>query len=212
MKITILNGSPKMSAGISGLIIKQMEKHLNINADVYNAIHLARQEELKKETIAKIFDCDALLIIFPLYVDSLPAPLIKVLTAMERMSKEISVNPQVYSIVNCGFYEASQNTLALEMIKSFTLRVELPWGYGIGIGGGGMLSSMGDNWSKGPVSSIHKALCEMADAIKNKKSGQNVFVGPKFPRLLYLIVADLGMRRLAKQNGLKNVRLKPYSS
>jgi len=211
MKITVLNGSPKMSAGISGLIIKQMEKHLDINIDVYNAIHLVRQDELKKETIAKIFDCDALLIIFPLYVDSLPAPLIKVLTAMERISKEISVKPQVYSIVNCGFYEASQNTLALEMIKSFALRVELPWGYGIGIGGGGMLSSMGDNWSKGPVSGIHKVLYEMAVAIKDKKSGQNVFVGPKFPRLLYLIAADLGMKRLAKKNGVKNVRLKPYN-
>ena len=211
MKITVLNGSPKMSAGISGLIIKQMERHLNTNIDVYNAIHLVRKDDLNEEKIIKIFDCDALLIIFPLYVDSLPAPLIKVLTAIERFSQEISTKPQVYSIVNCGFYEASQNTLALEMIKSFALRVELPWGYGIGIGGGGMLSSMGDNWSKGPVSGIHKALYEMAVAIKDKKSGQNVFVGPKFPRLLYLIAADLGMRRLAKKNGAKNVRLKPYS-
>jgi len=75
-----------------------------------------------------------------------------------------------------------------------------------------MLSSMGDNWSKGPVSGIHKALYEMAVAIKDKESRQNVFIGPKFPRLLYLIAADLGMRRLAKKNGAKNVRLKPYSS
>jgi len=212
MKITVINGSPKMSAGISGLIIKQMERHLNESIDVYHAAQIVKQkEESQTEIFAKILDCDALLIIFPLYVDSLPASLIKLLTNLERISPDISIKPQVYAIVNCGFYEAAQNATALDIIKCFAQRTGLPWGYGIGIGGGGMLSSMGDNWSKGPVSGIHKALYDMAVAINAKESKPSIFVGPKFPRFLYMIAADLGMRRLAKKNGVKNIRFKPYS-
>jgi len=209
MKITVINGSPKMSAGISGLIVKQIERHLNISVDVYYAIQLAKQTELQRDVFEKILDCEALLIAFPLYVDSLPAPLINVLRRLEKISSEVSIKPQIYSIVNCGFFEAKQNAMALEMIKSFSLRAGLSWGYGIGIGGGGMLSSMGDNWSKGPASGIHKALCDMADAIKAKESKSSVFVQPKFPRFLYLIAADLGMRRLAKKSGV-NIRAQPY--
>ena len=211
MRISIINGSPKMSAGISGLITKQIERHLNVSVDVYHAIRLAKQEESHTDVFEKVLDCEALLIIFPLYVDSLPAPLIKVLNRLENISSDVSVKPQVYSIVNCGFFDANQNLLALEMIKSFSIRSEMTWGYGIGIGGGGMLSSMGDNWSKGPVSGIHKALCDMADAINTKESKPNIFVKPKFPRFLYLIAADLGMRRAAKKNGVKNIRARPYT-
>jgi len=211
MKISVINGSPKMSAGISGLLINQMERHLNVSFDVYHAIQTVKEKESATDELLELLDCEALLIIFPLYVDSLPAPLINVLGRIEKISSEVSVKPQVYAIVNCGFFDAKQNAAALEMIKSFSIRAKLPWGYGIGIGGGGMLSSMGDNWSKGPVSGIHKALNDMAAAINAKKSKQNIFVKPKFPRFLYMIAADLGMRRLAKKNGVKNIRAKPYT-
>jgi multimeric flavodoxin WrbA len=211
MKISVINGSPKMSAGISGLIINHMEKLLNVSIDVYHAIRLIKKEESTTDELAKILDCEVLLIIFPLYVDSLPAPLINVLSKIEKISSDVSIKPQVYSIVNCGFFDAKQNATALEMIKSFSLRAKLPWGYGIGIGGGGMLSSMGDNWSKGPASAIHKALSDMAAAINAKESKQNIFVKPKFPRFLYMIAADLGMRRLAKKNGVKYIRAQPYT-
>jgi len=210
MKISVINGSPKMSGGISGLITNQMERHLNVSFDVYHAIKLIKQIESQTEELAKILDCEVLLIIFPLYVDSLPAPLINLLGRIEKFSSDVSLKPHVYAIVNCGFFEAKQNALALEMIRSFSLRAKLPWGYGIGIGGGGMLSSMGDNWSKGPASGIDKALNDMAISINSKESKQNLFVKPKFPRILYMIAADLGMRRLAKKNGVKNIRAKPY--
>ena len=74
MKISVINGSPKMSGGISGLITNQMERHLNVSFDVYHAIKLIKQIESQTEELAKILDCEVLLIIFPLYVDSLPAP------------------------------------------------------------------------------------------------------------------------------------------
>jgi len=193
----------------------QIVRQLNVSPDVYHAVRLAKQEESQTTELAGILDCDVLLIIFPLYVDSLPAPLINVLNRLEQISSGVSVKPQVYSIVNCGFYDAKQNALALEMIKCFTSRTGLSWGYGIGIGGGGMLSSMGDNWAKGPVTGIHKSLCDMTDLINagvNKERKPNIFVSPKFPRFLYLIAADLGMRRLAKKNGVKNIRAKPYNN
>jgi len=215
MKLAVINGSPKVSGSTSELIIKQLERHLGEKIDIYHAITLLKQDSAKIVEIGKVLDYDALLIIFPLYVDSLPAPLIEVLSRLENIVKsETSPGnmrlPQIYSVTNCGFFEAEQNSSALKMIEHFATRAGLPWGYGIGIGGGGMLSSMGDNWSGGPVSVVHNALRDMAIAIKNKDSKQNVFVSPKFPRWLYLLAADIGMRQLAKRNGVKNIRAKPY--
>jgi hypothetical protein len=62
------------------------------------------------------------------------------------------------------------NELAVDMIKHFAIRAGFPWGYGIGIGGGGMISSMGEHWQSGPVGSIYNAL---SDLVQNIQNGEN---------------------------------------
>ena len=65
--------------------------------------------------------------------------------------------------------------------------------YGIGIGAGSMLYNAGEDWENGIASDIHHALCNMATAIKEKRSGQNIYVAPKFPRFLYKIAANVSL-------------------
>ena len=223
MKMTAINGSPKAADSTSAKIIEQMERILGEQIEAHHAARLV-QGETPPETIAAILEADILLIVFPLYVDSLPTPLIELLARLERAAcRDISrsaAGPQVFAIVNCGFYEAAQNTLALDMIEYFARRAGLPWGYGIGNGAGPMLASMGDNWAKGPASSVYRALCDMAADMHRKVSNPNagtqntskpnVFVGPKFPRFMYKTVADLGMRLSARRNKTRNLRARPY--
>ena len=210
MNISAINGSPKTKKNASGSIIRQMEKLLGVNVETHHAAQLV-SGETPGETIINILSSDALLIAFPLYVDSLPAPLIELLSRLENAVRGGAAKPRIYAIVNNGFFEASQNTLALEMIEHFARRTGMPWGYGIAIGGGGMLVGLGEDWSKGPSSGIYRAMREMAGAIREKRSGPNVFVTPKMPRFIYRIAGDLGMRRFAKKKGVFNLRDKPYT-
>ncbi len=211
MKITAINGSPNTKNSLSGRIIGQMEKLLGVKANAYQAIRMI-QDHAAPEGVSALLDADILLIVFPLYVDSLPMPLVEVLTRLKAAAKSAANKPRVYAIVNCGFYEQEQNALALNMARHFSVESGLPWGYGLGIGHGGMISSFGDDWSKGPASGVYKALCDMADAMRAGKSGPDVFAAPMFPRFLYNMAANWGFRSLARKNGaLKTVRARPYA-
>lgn len=209
MKISAINGSPKASGSLSSAIIKQMESLLGVNLDTYHALRLV-QGETPPETLKGIINSDVLLIVFPLYVDSLSAPLIELLTRLENTARHAAGTPQVYAVCNCGFFESEQIALALQIVERFAHRAGLSWGYGVGIGGGPMLMGMGDNWEKGPASSVHQKLKDLTTAIQDSKTGDNVFVTPIFPRFLYKITSDMSMKIEAKRNGVKNIRARPY--
>lgn len=59
-------------------------------------------------------ETDILLIVFPLYMDYLPFPLIELLTRLENTIQHGAAIPKVFAIVN-GALDATQTTLALEM-------------------------------------------------------------------------------------------------
>ena len=210
MKTAIINGSPKAAAGVSTRIIEQMKKLLGERTETYHAAQLVHTET-PQEATAGMMEADILLIVFPLYVDSLPSPLIELLTRLESAACHGTAIPSVYAIANAGF-ESTQTTPALEMIEHFACRAKLPWGYGAGIGLGGMLYSVGDNWEKGLASGIHNVLRDMAAAIKEKRSGRNVFVEPKFPRFLYRAAANFNFWLRARRNGAGNLWARPYKT
>ncbi len=211
MKITAINGSPNTKDSLSGRIIGQMEKLLGEKIEARQAIRMLNVETAADDASA-LLDAGALLIVFPLYVDSMPMPLIEALTLLRDAAKRSVAKPRVYAIVNCGLYEAEQIALSLNMARHFAEEAGLPWGYGLGVGHGGMLSSFGDDWSKGPASGVHKALGDMAAAIRAGKSGPDVFTAPNFPRFLYCLAANWGFRMGAKRNGaLNTVRARPYA-
>ncbi|MEG6523938.1 hypothetical protein [Desulfotomaculum sp. 1211_IL3151] len=213
-RVAALNASPKTTKSVSGMLIEKMEGILNLKIDAYQATQLIRQEKIS-ESIAEIFTADALLIVFPLYVDSLPAPLIKLLTIMEETAKAANLSlPVVYAICNCGFYEAEHTRPALHMLRHFALRAGLTWGYGIGIGGGGFVQSTSKNMAKGPGANIYAALCTLGEVIRNNSAEEreDVFVMPKIPRFLYKIGGNIGWRQMAKQNGVgRKLHARPHS-
>ena len=209
MKITAINGSPNTKDSTSGRMIELMEKRLGVKAEVRQAVHMIKENGLRDA--AALLDSDVLLIVFPLYVDSFPMPLIEVLTRLKEAEGGGAAKPRVYAIVNCGLYEQEQNALSLNMARHFAEDSGLSWGYGLGVGHGGMLSAFRD-WSKGPAYGVYKALSEMAGAIRSGKSGPDVFAAPVFPRSLYCIAANWGFRSGARKNGaLKTIRARPYA-
>lgn len=213
-RIAAINGSPKAAGSVSGMLIEKMEEILDVKIDVFPATKLIRSEKAP-ETIAAILEAEVLLIVFPLYVDSLPAPLIKLLMLIQQSAKASnSPLPVVYAICNCGFYEAEHNTLALRMLRCFADRAGLGWGYGIGIGCGGFLSAVSKNIKKGPAANVYEALYSLCETIRinDSKERGDVLVTPKIPRFLYRLAGEIGWLQMARKNGvLMQLNVKPHA-
>lgn len=200
-RIVAINGSPKAADSVSGKLIQKMEGFLNTSIETCQAVKVLRQEN-PADTVAGLLQADALLVVFPLYVDGLPAPLVGLLSLLEQAAKvSDSPRPVVYAVCNCGFYEAEHTALALRMVRAFAARAGMGYGYGVGIGCGGALGFT----EKGPAENVYAVLRGLAGAIGGPGVGEraDVMIVPKMPRFLYKAAGHLGWRQMAKQNGVR---------
>ena len=211
MKIMAINGSPKTEGSVSQMIIDQLAKLSDNKIPTFPAKSFLNDVN-SEDKVNTLLKQDVLLVVFPLYVDSLPAPLIDVLLKIQANITNTKELPLVYAVCNCGLYESQHNSLALNMIEHFCEESGLSWGGGLGIGHGGMLESMGQNWSKGPAAAVYKALTVFAEAISKKTAFANYYASASFPRFLYIISANLGWHYLAFKNKVHGkIKAKPYT-
>lgn len=202
MNIALINGSPKFKNSSSGIILNSLKPLLQQN--VINE-YLFRTNEISNDDLEQISSCNVIVVAFPLYVDGFPSHLLRCLYQME---KYLNYNPHneiyVYTIVNLGFYEGKQASIAIEMMKNWTEKVNLNWGQGIGIGGGGMMAMLDNSTDeKGLMKNVHITLKEVSSNILSCKSSDEIYVSPSIPRIAYKIGGEMGWRQLAKKNGLK---------
>lgn len=198
MNIVAINGSPKLSGGVSGLLLKKLENQVGAAFQVHQAVCFWRREP-EPVIISNILSAEVLLVSFPLYVDGLPAPLLKLLLEIEKAAKAAtSPRPRVYSLCNCGFYEAAHTRVALKIMRAFAKKAGLSYGYGLGIGGGAMLSTV----EKGPAANVYVALGLFGKAVLAQETREeDTFITPKLPRFLYTMAAHWGWRQAAKKYG-----------
>lgn len=210
MKIALINGSPKLSQSASSFILKDLGSLLTEHELIPVEIH---KPVIKEETLGLVLSCEVLVFAFPLYVDGIPSHLLSVLEMIEAATKIERQNNDsmqesnikyVYTMVNCGFYESRQNNLAIELMMNFTKRAGFVFGQGIGIGAGGMIPMLSNvSLGHGPKRNFGIALCEIAENIKSKHSGDTIFPKMNFPKFFYTRAAHMGWRKLIKKNGLK---------
>lgn len=208
-KIVAINGSPKRSKGLSELIINMLAEFSGNKIESYKAVDLVAED--LGTLPPDIAGADILLVVFPLYVDSLPAPLIKALKKAEAAITANSVRPTVFAISNCGFFEARQTTLALQMVRAFAQRAGCAYGYGLGIGAGPMLAVT----DKGPTANIVAALKDFAKALcqEDPQEKADVFLSPRFPSSLYKLAAHSGWYRSARKAGQrKQLAARPHGN
>ena len=76
----------------------------------------------------------------PLYVDGIPSHVLRFLEKMEAFCRQNGLTPTVYVVANNGFIEGRQNEPLMQCFSHFCARAGLPFGGGVGIGGGVMLN------------------------------------------------------------------------
>ena len=199
MKIVLINGSPKVKKSASSVLLEDLKIQLCEKAQIVEAAF--HTSTVSEETLEELRNADAWVFAYPLYVDGIPAHLLSCLVQLEEAHlKDRKIH--IYGIVNCGFYEGIQAEPALEILQNWCVKAEFIWGGGLGVGGGGALSSMsGLGPTDGPKAPIGNRLLEIAEAILLREGQENRCVSFGCPRWMYKMIAQMGWRRTIKANG-----------
>ena len=203
MKIALINGSPKKKRSSSATLLHMFKELIASQHEI--AEYHFHSPTLTDQELDQVSSCDILVFAFPLYVDGIPSHLLNCLSQMELFFKtKVQKEMDVYALMNCGFYEARQNSIALEMMKNWSIKSGLKWIRGIGIGGGGAIPMTLDNsGEKSIMKETYKAMSELAQKVEVGEQGENLFVNPSIPRIAYKLGGEMGWRKAIKRRGLK---------
>lgn len=216
MKIALINGSPKTKASASKSLLDDLKRYFPSQVQIMEfAFHTP---ELSRDVLQELYQADAWIFSFPLYVDGIPGQLLSCLVQLEETIRQgkatqaenkaaetyLEKQIRVYGIANCGFYEGIQAEYALKILQNWCSKTGYLWGGGIGVGGGGGLAQMPNTESgHGPREPINHALSLLAEKILTSDTTENSYVSVAFPRLLYKMAAQFGWRQLIRANGGK---------
>lgn len=157
--------------------------------------------------LAAIGESDLIIIAFPVYVDSLPAPVLKLLqtwkAAVDDGSLEVGTGGRLAVLTQCGFPEANHCDVAVETCRLFAEEVGIEWAGALAFGMGGAIE--GGSIERSPLAKRLSALDAAAEALAEQRaipqSARDAFARPLAPGWLYPLVGGLIWRRQARRRG-----------
>ncbi len=199
MKITVINGSPKAKGSVSDVLIEGLLPKLSGQETQVLKIKNKTVSAAQLDTICQ---SDVLLLVFPLYADSLPSHMLHLLANVEAHG--FAGDTTVYCLVNNGFYEGVQNEAVIKQMKVFAKKAGLNWGQGIGIGAGELHRALRSiSLGRGINKNLCKALDTLAENIMCCATAEELFIVPNCPRFVWKQLAHTFMWRAnAKANGV----------
>jgi len=203
MKICIINGSQKTGESNTEAILERLKGFLNKTYEIN--IFNCGLKPLTNEMLDKVICADAIILMFPLFVHSLPSNTLRTLIELENIIKNQNKKELIiYTIVNNGFYEGKQNHIAFDIIKNWCDQTGVKFGGGIGQGAGEMISRTKHLPKERDLfKNLNYALQTMAENIETKQPMGIQYLTPNFPKFLWQFMAVRNWNNLAKNNGLK---------
>ena len=215
----LLVGSPRTrkstSASLGGYLFEQLSTRGVETVTIHLYTSLNSPERMEK-LYALLNSADLVVLAFPLYVDSLPAP---VISALERIAVHRSGHPdrpRFAAIANCGFPEVHHNDAALAICAEFAGSVGFKWMGSLALGGGeGLIHGMPLNEMDGRAIPLKKSLDLAAEALANgepvPQSSRDLLANPIIPSWMYKIFGGFGWRQQARRYGVQSrLRSRPY--
>lgn len=193
MKVCMINGSPNKKRGTSSYLLKEIYR-IGQKEELELKEFLVEDVFKDKSKFLDISKYDKILFSFPLYFDSPPSILIKFLNTFEEYIEESNMKPkEIYAICNCGFIEARQNDISLEVIQCFAEKMGMKWKYGIGVGGGIFLKkSFGIPIKFILKRKIYNGLLQLVKDMKCEigPSRENIYVKPLIPKKMFILMGN----------------------
>lgn len=212
-KVAIINCSPREKNSVSNYFMSEL-KIICQDTIEFKDFYLSNFKR-NPMVIYELIEFSKILFVAPLYVDALPGEMVSFMLELEEVIKSKNKhNIKVYSLINCGFIEGTQNVHAIEMLKIFTKKAGLKWGFGVGIGGGEFMKASNSMplhfFVKKPV---YNALLALKNSIINDTtSTEHLLVNAKIPRKMFISMGNGFWNSKSKTNGLskKNMYNKPF--
>ena len=218
----LLVGSPKLKKSSSYLLGEYLFAKLaerSIQTETVFLHAAVRSPEKMAALLAATNRAGLVVLAFPLYVDSLPAPVIEALEAiaLHRRDREGSPAQRFAAVANCGFPEAVHNTTALAICETFARQAGFAWAGWLSLGGGaGMGATAPLAEVGGRAAALKKPLDLAAEALAQGETipeeAQTLLAKPFAPVWLYRLIGNWSWPQQAKRWGAqKLLRQKPYT-
>ncbi len=175
----LIVGSPKVSSpSTSGVLGGHVMERLGEQGWETTTLTLRRsllKDKGQAELLAAVEPADLILLVFPLYIDSLPFLMMK---ALELISGHFGERPGddpkgIAAIVNNGFPEAYHNAPAVAICRRFAIDTGMTWLGGLAMGAGEALFRgqpfEKTNRNAPPVDHVKRALDLAADALARRR-------------------------------------------
>jgi hypothetical protein len=176
---------------------------------LYGHRALKSAEELNHLT-STVADSELVIVASPLYVDSLPAPVVRLLetlaTGLEAYDRP--AGQRFAAISNSGFPEAEHNDTALATYEQFARATGFQWAGGLALGGGEPVKnqSLEEGSQSGMARNVVRSLDLAADRLAEGGSigpeAENLMREPLMPAVLYRFMGNMGWRFEAVKNGV----------
>jgi multimeric flavodoxin WrbA len=217
----LLVGSPRLekstSSSLGSYLFEQL-KQQGVETEtiyLYKAINTPERMEALRQAIVR---SDLVVLAFPLYVDTLPAPVISVLEDVAALGKAKTTPTRFAAIVNCGFPEASQNAGAIAVCAEFAREAGFDWMGGLSLGAGeGMVRALPLSELGGQGAPLRRALDiaarELALGQPISDNAQGLLAKPLMPQWLYKLGGTVGWKMQARKFGTqKQLKARPYQN
>ncbi len=158
----------------------------------------------------QIASADLTLLAFPLYVDTLPAPVILLLERLAaHRAEQPALSGNFAALVNCGFPEWQHTQNALAICAEFAAQTGLNWRSSLALGAGqGMVHGAPLDEIGGQVIPLKKALDLAAESLAQGQpiptAAQKFIEKPFIPVWLYRLLGGVGWKQQAKRWGAQN--------
>ena len=196
---TLINGSQKLEKNNSKYFLNYISKYLN----EFNLFDL--KSDSYEKILESINNSNSIVFAFPLYVDS---PNTVTLSFLDYIfDNNIKINKNIYFIINCGFREWQHNLTALNIVKSWCIKVGAKYGGSVLIGAGEVV---GNKKYKLLSKKIYHHLRLLSNDIKNNISNEYKGTISLINNSLYCKIANISWNKKGSINNLskKDIRVK----
>ncbi len=216
----LLVGSPKTrkssSNSLGSYLFDQLEARSIDTETIY--LHTVLRSATKMQALLDALDAaDLVTLAFPVYVDSLPAPVIEAMEriAAYRQGRDLFRRQLYAAVANCGFPEALQCNTSLAINEIFAREARFEWAGSLALGGGGMVAGLPLADGGGQTLRMRQSLDLAAEALAAGQpitdAAREMMAKPLIPHWAYRRMADVGWLSQARQYGaLRKLGRRPY--
>ncbi len=200
-RTVLLIGSMRSERGNSAKLAAELNSLLDDEAEI-----LPIKDYLGKtnELCSVLENAEKIVLCTPLYVDGLPAQVIRF---MEDAERHLSRVPRkVYVLANMGLYESSQMANLFATVRQWCGKMNQDYCGGLGISAGELIGTLMDYipFRHGPSRNASAGMFRLSDAVRRGTRLEVISAEPFcFPRFLYIMIANLNWNRTARINGIR---------